>query len=225
MVLFVMVRGEESQKIPPPAPLTAVLPVTALLVMVEEAINHMTDMSKSMLDFARERDLDLKETDLRELVRKVYSLSETKFKESEVQLQLEVADDIPETRCDPELIHSVIMDLLSNALYACSWKDYDEAETPAVILRADRASGDGYVQIEVEDNGEGMAEEIKSKIFTPFFSTKKKKGTGMGLAVVARIVGSHGGRTTVDSEPGAGATFRVLLPVNGPRLHEEEADG
>jgi signal transduction histidine kinase len=192
--------------------------------MVEEAINHMTDMSKSMLDFARERDLDLKATDLAELARKVYSLSEAKFKDSEVRLCLEAADGIPDIQCDPELIHSVVMDLLSNALDACSWKDYSEAETPAVILRVGRASSEGYVQLEVQDNGEGMAEEIKSKIFTPFFSTKKKKGTGMGLAVVARIVSSHGGTTMVESEPGAGAKFRVLLPVDGPRLREEEAD-
>jgi signal transduction histidine kinase len=80
------------------------------------------------------------------------------------------------------------------------------------------------VQIEVSDNGEGMAEEVQAKIFTPFFSTKKKKGTGMGLAVVSRIVSSHGGRTTVESEPGKGAIFRVMLPIKGPSLREEEVD-
>ncbi len=135
-----------------------------------------------------------------------------------------MARDLPLVECDAEMIHSVVMDLLSNALDACSWKQYGEEEAPRVILRAKPASVDGYVHIEVSDNGEGMTEEVQAKVFTPFFSTKKKAGTGMGLAVVARIVNSHGGTTTMESEPGKGATFGVLLPIKGPSATEEEAD-
>jgi PAS domain S-box-containing protein len=189
--------------------------------MVEQGITNMTEMSKSMLDFARERDLDLKPTDLRALVQKIHSLSAAKFQDSGVGLSVEVGDDLPEVECDPELIRSVVMDLLSNSLDACSWKEYGEGEKPHVKLKLERGATDGYVQIEVSDNGEGMAEEVKAKIFTPFFSTKKKKGTGMGLAVVNRIVSSHGGGTAVESEPGKGATFQVLLPIGGPSLREE----
>jgi signal transduction histidine kinase len=93
-----------------------------------------------------------------------------------------------------------------------------------VKLAVRPATADGYAQIEVSDNGPGMSEDVKARIFTPFFSTKKKKGTGMGLAVVSRIVSSHGGTTTIESEPGKGATFRVILPIKGPSLRQEEAD-
>jgi PAS domain S-box-containing protein len=192
--------------------------------MVEEAITNMTDMSKSMLDFARERDLDLTPTCLAELTQKIQSLSAAKFEESGIELLVDAAEDLPTVECDPELIRSVVMDLLSNALDACSWKDYDGDERPRVRLTVTRGAVDGYAQIEVSDNGPGMPEEVKAKIFTPFFSTKKKKGTGMGLAVVSRIVTSHGGTTTVESEPGKGATFRVTLPIQGPSLREGEAD-
>jgi signal transduction histidine kinase len=113
------------------------------------------------------------------------------------------------------------MDLISNALDACSWKQYDPGETPEVIMRVVPSSRGGSIEIQVADNGGGMPEEVRKRIFTPFFSTKEKKGTGMGLAVVARIVESHEGDTYVDSEPGVGATFRVLLPVQGPSLREE----
>jgi signal transduction histidine kinase len=82
----------------------------------------------------------------------------------------------------------------------------------------------GRVEIVVTDNGGGMSEEVRGRVFTPFFSTKEKKGTGMGLAVVARIVSSHEGKTSVESEPGKGATFRVSLPIRGPSLREENAD-
>ncbi len=188
--------------------------------MVEEGINHMTDMSKSMLDFARERDLDLTPTCLAELTKKIHSLSAAKFEESGVELLVDVADDLPAVECDPQLIRSVVMDLLSNALDACSWKDYDGEERARVRLMVEQGSVDGYAQIEVSDNGPGIPDEVKAKIFTPFFSTKKKKGTGMGLAVVSQIVRSHGGTTTVESEPGKGATFRVTLPIKGPSLRE-----
>jgi len=192
--------------------------------MVEEGITHMTDMSKSMLDFARERDLDLTPTCLAELTKKIHSLNAAKFEESGVELLVDVADDLPNVLCDPELIRSVMMDLLSNALDACSWKDYDEEERPRVTLRVEQGAVDGYVQLKVSDNGPGMPDELKAKIFVPFFSTKKKRGTGMGLAVVSRIVKSHGGNTSVESEPGKGATFRVTLPIKGPSLREGEAD-
>ena len=58
---------------------------------------------------------------------------------------------------------------------------------------------DGHIEIQVEDNGEGMPEEVRKRVFMPFFSTKEKKGTGMGLAVVSRIVESHEGNTYVES--------------------------
>jgi PAS domain S-box-containing protein len=192
--------------------------------MVQDGIAHMTEMSKSMLDFARERKLNTKPTDLTELVQKIHRVSCDRFQEKGVMLELDLARDLPPVECDGELIHSVVMDLLSNALYACSWKQYEEKDAPRVILRAQPASAHGYVLIEVSDNGEGMTEEVRAKVFTPFFSTKKKAGTGMGLAVVARIVSSHGGTTTVDSEPGKGAVFHVLLPIKGPSLREEEVN-
>ena len=184
--------------------------------MVEEAISHMTDMSKGMLDFARERKLDISPTDLGQLALKVHSLSEARFREDGIQLDVEVEPDLPMVSCDREMIHSVVMDLLSNALDACSWKEYQNRERPRVVVSVKRPELDGFVDIAVGDNGEGMSEDVRRKIFTPFFSTKKQAGTGMGLAVVARIVSSHGGSTNVESELGKGATFHVLLPIDGP---------
>ena len=93
-----------------------------------------------------------------------------------------------------------------------------------VTLEVQQGEVDEYISIVVSDNAEGMPEEIRRKVFTPFFSTKKKKGTGMGLAVVARIVSSHGGTTRVESEPGLGSTFEVSLPIAGPSVREEDAD-
>lgn len=191
--------------------------------MVQDGIEHMTQLSSSMLQFAREHRLDLSRTDLGELARKIHGLSGPRFREKGVELMLDVGEQLPEVKCDRELIHSVVMDLLSNALDACGWQEYDRGEKARVELRIQR-SDDRNVCISVTDNGEGMTEEVRSKLFTPFFSTKKGKGTGMGLAVVSRAVSSHGGKITVESRPGQGATFRVLLPIEGPNAREEEVD-
>ncbi|HUV12123.1 MAG TPA: PAS domain S-box protein [Acidobacteriota bacterium] len=192
--------------------------------MVQEGITHMTEFSKSMLNFAKERKLDLSRVDLTELLKKIYSMSEARFREKGVSLILDEVDNVPPVLCDRELIHSVVMDLLSNSLDACSWKEYSENMNPQVRLSVRGAANEEYVSVEVIDNGEGIPEEVRAKLFTPFFSTKKKKGTGMGLALTARVVSSHGGKIIVESEPGQGAAFRVLLPISGRVLGEEEYD-
>jgi PAS domain S-box-containing protein len=197
-------------------------------VMVQQGIEDMTQMSMSMLDFARTRKLKIQPTNLSELMAKAHSMSQSKYREAGVVLDLEVDPDLPLVECDSEMIRSVVMDLLGNALDACSWKEYGEGEVARVVLGGETEDGSGRVTITVADNGEGMSEEVKSRIFVPFFSTKDKKGTGlgkgtgMGLAVVERIVSSHEGITTVESEPGMGAAFRVSLPITGPSLREEE---
>jgi hypothetical protein len=83
-------------------------------------------------------------------------------------------------------------------------------------LTAAHSQARGKLAIEVRDNGPGMTDAVKAHIFTPFFSTKKKKGTGLGLALTSRIIDLHSGNIDVVSEPGRGATFHILLPVAGP---------
>jgi len=184
--------------------------------MVQQGIENMTQMSMSMLDFARTRKLALKPTDLAGVVREAGRTVENRFRDEGVALGLEICEDVPEVVCDCEMIRTVLLDLLENAVDACTWKEYPEGEEPAVTLTLRRARGVGYVEVGVRDNGVGMTEEVQKKIFMPFFTTKEKRGTGMGLEVVSRIVSSHEGRTTVESEPGKGSTFIVMLPVEGP---------
>jgi signal transduction histidine kinase len=74
--------------------------------------------------------------------------------------------------------------------------------------------GADHVMVEVSDNGHGIPQDVLPKIFDPFFTTKQVgKGTGLGLSIVYKIVESHGGRIEVDSKPGVGTRFRVILPT------------
>ena len=85
------------------------------------------------------------------------------------------------------------------------------------------SESEGRIVLEVQDNGPGIPEEIRSRIFEPFFTTKEVgTGTGIGLAVCHRLIESHGGTIKVESAPGAGTTFVVRLPVAGDRPGSEE---
>ena len=108
---------------------------------------------------------------------------------------------------DPAQLTQLLLNLVQNALAAA----VDAGRAPWIELAA-LAAGDAEVALEVSDNGSGIAEEARERVFEVFYSTKKG-GTGLGLAIVRRIAQNHGGRVEIESTPGEGATFRVLLPA------------
>ncbi|MES3024501.1 MAG: ATP-binding protein [Pseudomonadota bacterium] len=115
--------------------------------------------------------------------------------------------NIPEIECLPSQINQVVMNLVVNAAHAMG-------EQRGAITVSTGALGAAEVWIEVADNGSGIAPANLSRIFDPFFTTKAiGKGTGLGLSLAYGIVQKHQGRIEVDSTPGAGSTFRVVLPV------------
>ncbi len=108
---------------------------------------------------------------------------------------------------DPDQLRQVVLNLLSNAAQALR-----EAGRPGRIRVSCEPDGDGGAVLAVEDDGPGIPPEAAGRIFTPFFTTKAK-GTGLGLAVVQRIVDAHGGSVSLQSAPGDGARFVVRLPA------------
>jgi two-component system NtrC family sensor kinase len=115
--------------------------------------------------------------------------------------------ELPPLSCSPSQINQVLLNLIVNAAQATS-----EA-TGSIVLRTSLRDA-GHVAIEVSDNGHGIAPEVLPKIFDPFFTTKEVgKGTGLGLSIAYRIVEAHGGRLQVESKPGAGTRFTIILPV------------
>jgi signal transduction histidine kinase len=115
---------------------------------------------------------------------------------------------------DPGAAQRMLINLISNALEACS---RDKGKLSHNIgVRADYFDPLHFM-IEVEDDGIGMDDSTREKIFTGFFSTKGTDGTGLGLMVVHEIVKEHGGRIEVLSAPGKGSTFRIILPLQQPK--------
>ncbi|MCG3175160.1 MAG: Sensor histidine kinase RcsC [Candidatus Omnitrophica bacterium] len=135
----------------------------------------------------------------------------------QIRLRLELAPGIRPVFADPVLMDQVIINLIVNAKDAMP--EGGELAIRTLSVRPEPSGGSagdsprGQVAIEVSDTGLGMTDEIKSKIFEPFFTTKPKdKGTGLGLPTVYGIIEQAGGSITVDSSPGHGTTFRILLP-------------
>jgi signal transduction histidine kinase len=192
--------------------------------IVQDGISRMTDMSVNMLKYVKEWKPRHEEIEISSVLAEIDKGIKKTARDEGVAFHLNVPDDLPVITCDVRMIHSSVMDLVSNALDSTIWKDYKEGESPFVILSAYMNGEKGKMVIEVEDNGCGMTEEVKEKIFAPFFSTKSKSGTGLGLAITARMIGVHDGEFEIESEPDMGTTFRILLPLDRTNKFKEAKD-
>ena len=126
-------------------------------------------------------------------------------KEKNVHISLELQPDIGEVTLDPKGVYRCILNLVSNAV------DASDKPEGAVTIATQVVEEDSLLKISVSDNGCGISEEDKGKLFNVFFSTKGSKGTGLGLAVTEKIVSEHGGEIKVASKDGAGTTFTITL--------------
>jgi len=128
----------------------------------------------------------------------------------DVQLRLELAPDLPIVEADRGQMHQVLMNLVVNAREAMP-------RGGALTIRTHNLAGSGQALIEVQDTGLGIDASVRSHLFEPFYTTKKgSSNSGLGLAIVFGIVSAARGRIEVQSEPGAGAAFRIYLPAARP---------
>jgi PAS domain S-box-containing protein len=193
--------------------------------MVQEGITRMTEMSTDMLQYVKERTPRTERVDLTSTVQDIHRVIRQTAADKGVAVTLEVRPGLPEVVCDPKMIHSAVMDIVSNAVDACLLKDYIGHEKPSVEINVSPAAGGRELVIEIRDNGCGMTEEVKANIFTPFFSTKGRAGTGLGLSLTSRAIEGHGGKIDVESRLDRGTAFRIYLPVEGPSKDKEYIDG
>lgn len=162
-----------------------------------------------LLAFSRRSKPQSKRTDLNEIVRNTISLLSHKLKLSNVEVEENLAPDLPAVRCDSSQMQQVVINLVMNGAEATQPRSQGK-----VIVRTSARPEEKIAVLEVEDNGEGIPPEFLSKIFDPFFTTKGEgKGVGLGLSVVYGIVEAHGGELEVNSRLGKGTVFTVTLPL------------
>jgi signal transduction histidine kinase len=178
-----------------------------LLVGAEKEVDRGKEIVRSLLEFARERTLILKQVYFKDLVNRAIKHVKSEIPYN-IRLKVEVPDNI---RATVGLrIRSVIINLITNAVHAM--KDGGE-----IIIRAyNELDKDGF-SFQVTDTGEGIPQNIITKIFDPFFTTKEVgKGSGLGLSITYGIMEQHGGNISVSSEVGKGTTFTCYLPFHQP---------
>jgi len=128
------------------------------------------------------------------------------------------SDEITPVVMDPRTVHRCLMNLVTNAIDACIFDP--EADKAHRVTMVTEKEGDDYIRFDVMDNGCGMPEEVRAKLFSSFFSTKGVKGTGLGLLVTAKLVEEHKGTIDVTSEEGQGTTFSLRFPIRLPGAEE-----
>jgi signal transduction histidine kinase len=163
---------------------------------------------RELTTFARPADVEQQTLAVNDVVREAVEMASFDGRMKAVRLEQSFAPDAGAAPLLPHAIQQVLLNLLRNALDATEC-----ADDPLVRVRTAR-DGDGWVLIEVADNGCGIDTKDMKRVFEPFFTTKPVgKGTGLGLSISYSLVGRHGGSISVTSRPGEGAAFRIRLPA------------
>jgi signal transduction histidine kinase len=176
------------------------------LAVVEHEVRRMEDYIRTFLDFARPPRSERRPTDLAAVVRRAVTLTEGRARRQRVTLSEALPAEPVNLDIDPEQVQQVLVNLLLNAIEALPLGG-------TVTVSAERPDG-GPVTVSVSDNGPGIAEGVRERLFQPFV-TGKADGVGLGLSICKRLVEAHGGRISAGDAPGGGTVVRFTLPTVG----------
>jgi two-component system NtrC family sensor kinase len=175
-------------------------------IIAKEA-TRCRDIVRGLLDFARQRKLQMENIDLNQILNEVLSLVSKQSSFQKVEIHKAFDPSLPPVSGDPVQLKEVFLNIVSNAGEAMP-------EGGKVTVSSKFNSGGGKIEVSIHDTGHGVSPENLNKIFMPFFTTKQiGQGTGLGLAIAYGIVKMHRGSIDVESRKGAGTTFLVKLPV------------
>jgi len=189
------------------------------LAIIEAEIERVNKIIRQFLDFARPRPPSLEPMDVRRVLEETLALIVYEMEAQGVSLERHYEAEIPPVPMDPEQMKQVFLNLLLNAIQAMDHGGKLMVSTALKHYRYGTWSG-LFVEVSIRDSGKGIPENIKGKIFEPFFSTKEE-GIGLGLPIARRIVEEHGGQIRMESSLGKGATFYVTIPVNQGERYPE----
>ncbi|NUE66513.1 two-component system sensor histidine kinase AtoS [Snodgrassella sp. ESL0253] len=175
--------------------------------IILKEVDSINQVIQQLLDFSVPSKNYYVSVQLNTLIEEVLVLINSSHRSNNISLILALTCELPPLYLDKELIKQALLNLLINAIQAI--RDHGKIEI-ATLLSANQK----YQLIRIKDNGEGIKKELMDKIFTPFFTTKIS-GTGLGLAMVQKIVSSHKGQISIkNNEHSSGVTVEIALPVN-----------
>jgi signal transduction histidine kinase len=207
----------------------------AFLQIIVEEVNRLNGVVSQFLNYARPYRGEPQPVALGKLVERAAQLWRPEAERWGVPWRIELEEGVPDARADADLVCQILLNLGINAIQATgtppeglgAWSEREDAPSrgsgerePLLRVRVvharrmdvERGQAREWVEVQLMDNGKGIAPPDAQKLFIPFFTTKRQ-GTGLGLAVSQRLAESQGGRIEVSSVLGEGSTFRLLLPL------------
>lgn len=176
-----------------------------MLDKIEMEVERLKTLTGGLLSFSSNRETHSRVVNLNDLIHEVLKLLRFELQRKSIQLETRFGE-IPVISADPNKIKQVLINLVMNAAYAMQGQG-------RIVISTSLNKRD-MLELQVEDDGPGMAPELQEQVFAPFFTTKPEgEGTGLGLYICHNIIHEHGGSISLESQPGAGATFKICLPV------------
>ncbi len=177
-----------------------------------KSLKEMEGLASEMLSLTKDYQLEPARMDIPALLEELKSDLEERARGHHLRLDFQAEPGFPEVEGDSRAIYRALLNLVKNAFEA-----FQDRTDGFVKIRA-RLKDAACYEIVVEDNASGMSEEVRARLFEAFFSTKGKRGTGLGLMVVARAVKMHQGDIKVESTLGVGTRFILTLPRGFPKI-------
>lgn len=178
-------------------------------------VDRMNQLVQDLLDFSRQRELTMMETDVARCITEVLNEMRMELSGAGIQVETKVETGLPSVMANAAKLKQVLMNLIKNAIQAMTPPIAPPERLKRLVISARTLEADGRkhaVEVSVSDTGIGMDEKTQARLFEPFFTTKER-GTGLGLAICRKIIEQHGGHIEADSQLGAGTTMRFTLPL------------
>jgi len=177
-------------------------------------VERATGVIKHVRDFARQSELVHSKVNINDPIKDVFKVLGHQLKVHDVDVQLDLAPELPDIIAEHNRLEQVFINLVSNAIDAMDEKSSQpDVQDATKQLTIKSFLSEDWVTVLVSDTGTGMSEEVRNKIIEPFFTTKKVgKGTGLGVSISYGIVKDYGGSIDIESEIGRGTTFKLTFP-------------
>ncbi|MBY0521759.1 MAG: two-component sensor histidine kinase [Gemmataceae bacterium] len=172
---------------------------------VQSECQRLVDVSNDFLRFARVKDLECVTTNLGALIEEMTDFFSPTARQANIDIKCYIPADLPQVSLDGDLFKQAILNLMLNAQQAME-------NGGELTIQAEKLADSAAIELSLIDTGQGMTDEVKAKVFRPFFSTKPG-GNGLGLPTTRKIVQAHGGTIAVQSELGRGTKFTIRLPI------------
>ncbi len=176
-----------------------------ILTEIHRQANRVNRTITDLLKFSRQKDINLKESDINTLIKSLVFFLENQAPNKDISFRLELQEDLPVFYFDYSQMENVLLNLGINAIQAIQKKGIITFKTSYIKAKK-------RVKISVYDTGKGIHDHIKPKVFHPFFTTRNE-GTGLGLSIVKDIIEKHKGEICVEDNELAGSIFIILLPI------------